>query len=50
MLSEKIGEKEVLVVWKEKDRYDRILGEVYVGKRHVNLEMIQEGMALHYKQ
>lgn len=49
-LSEKIGEKEIVVVWKEKDRYDRILGEVYLGKRHINLEMVQDGMAWHYKR
>ena len=49
-LSEKIGDKDVLVIWKEKDRYDRILGDVYLGKRHINLEMVQEGMAWHYKQ
>ena len=49
-LSEKIGEKEVVVQWKEKDRYGRILGEVKLGDRHINLEMVQDGMAWHYKQ
>ena len=29
-LSEKIGEKEVVVKWKEKDRYGRVLGEIYL--------------------
>lgn len=47
-MSEKVGGKEVVVQWKEKDRYGRILGEVMVGKRHINLEMIQDGMAWHY--
>jgi endonuclease YncB( thermonuclease family) len=50
VLSEKIGEKEVVVTWKEKDRYGRILGEVMLGNRHINLEMVQDGMAWHYKQ
>ena len=49
-LSEKVGEKEVVVTWKEKDRYGRILGEVMLGNRHINLEMVQDGMAWHYKQ
>ena len=49
-LSEKVGEKEVVVEWTEKDRYGRILGEVKLGDRHVNLEMVQDGMAWHYKQ
>lgn len=49
-LSDKLGEKEVVVQWKEKDRYGRILGEVMLGNRHINLEMVQDGMAWHYKQ
>ena len=49
-LSEKIGEKEVVVKWKDKDRYGRVLGEIYLGDRHINLEMVQDGMAWHYKQ
>src|ERR1019366_6366161 len=49
-LSEKIGEKEVVVKWKEKDRYGRVLGEIYLGDRHINLEMVQDGFAWHYKQ
>ena len=49
-LSEKIGEKEVVVKWKDKDRYGRMLGEIYLGDRHINLEMVQDGLAWHYKQ
>ena len=48
LMSEKVGGEEVVVQWKEKDRYGRILGEVMVGKRHINLEMVQDGMAWHY--
>ena len=36
--------------WKKKDRYGRIIGEVMIGSRHINLEMVQDGMAWHYKQ
>ena len=47
-MSEKVGGEEVVVQWKEKDRYGRILGEVMVDNRHINLEMVQDGMAWHY--
>ncbi len=49
-LSEKVFAKEVVVSWKEKDRYQRVLGEIHLGKRHINQEMVKEGMAWHYKQ
>jgi len=48
-MSEKVGEKEVVVRWSKKDRYGRILGDVYLGDRHINLEMVQDGLAWHYK-
>ena len=50
LLSDKVAGHEVVVTWKEKDRYGRILGEVMVGRRHINLEMVQDGMAWHYVQ
>lgn len=49
-LSELVGEKEVVVTWEKKDRYGRILGDVYLGDRLINLEMVQEGLVWHYKQ
>ena len=49
-MSEKVGGEEVVVQWKAKDRYGRIIGEVMIGSRHINLEMVQDGMAWHYKQ
>jgi endonuclease YncB( thermonuclease family) len=49
-LSEFVGEKEVVVRWDKKDRYGRILGDVHRGEHHINLEMVQDGMAWHYKQ
>ncbi|MDB5344313.1 MAG: nucH [Schlesneria sp.] len=50
LLTEKIAGHQVVIEWKEKDRYGRILGEVMLGRRHINLEMVQEGMAWHYVQ
>jgi endonuclease YncB( thermonuclease family) len=44
-MSELVGEKEVVVTWEKKDRYGRILGDVHLGDRHINLEMVQEGLA-----
>jgi endonuclease YncB( thermonuclease family) len=49
-LAEKVADQDVVVMWKDKDRYGRILGEVMIGKRHINLELVQEGMAWHYTQ
>lgn len=49
-LSELVGEKEVVVRWEKKDRYGRILGDVHLDDRLINLEMVQEGLAWHYKQ
>lgn len=49
-LGDKIFGKLVVVTWTEKDRYDRILGEVTFGDRKINLEMVQDGAAWHYKQ
>jgi len=49
-LGGKVAEKEVLIVWKSKDRYGRILGDVYLGDRHINREMVLGGMAWQYRQ
>lgn len=49
-LSEKIGEKEVRIVWAKKDRYGRILGRVYCGDRWINREMVGDGFAWRYVQ
>jgi endonuclease YncB( thermonuclease family) len=49
-LSEKIFGKDVRIEWQKKDRYGRILGDVYIGERWINKEMIAEGWAWHYKQ
>ena len=48
-LSAKVYGKIVSVKWTEKDRYERILGDVYIGKRGINAEMVNEGLAWHCK-
>ena len=47
-LSAKVFGKVVTIKWEATDRYKRILGDVYVGKQWVNLEMVKEGMAWHF--
>ena len=49
-MSELVGEMDVVVTWEKRDRYGRILGDVHLGDRHINLEMVQDGLAWHYKQ
>lgn len=44
-----VASKEVKVEWASKDRYGRILGEVFVGTTNVNLRMVKDGLAWHYK-
>ena len=47
-LANMVAGKFVKVEWAKKDRYGRILGEVFVGDVNVNLKMVQGGMAWHY--
>lgn len=42
--------KEVRIELKGKDRYGRILAYIYVGKMCVNKELLQQGMAWHFKK
>ena len=42
--------KNVKLLITGKDRYRRILADVYVQKQHINLLMIEEGFAWHYKK
>jgi endonuclease YncB( thermonuclease family) len=52
-LAEKVHEKTVRVVWKEKDRYGRIVGDVWLpdraGERNINIEMVRDGWAWWYR-
>jgi endonuclease YncB( thermonuclease family) len=48
-LSEMVFGKDVRVEYTSKDRYGRILGIVRVDGRDINLQMIKDGFAWHYK-
>lgn len=47
-LADKIFDKTVSVKWQSKDRYGRIIGNVYLDERWINKEMIEEGWAWQY--
>ena len=36
--------------WKSKDKYGRVLGTVFVGGKDINLQMVRDGYAHHYKR
>ena len=42
--------RQVRVTWQKEDRYDRILGRVFVGSTDVNLAQLSAGMAWYYRQ
>jgi len=48
-MSEKGFGKDVVVIPKTKDKYGRTVGHVLIDGRDVNLLMLEEGMAWHYK-
>lgn len=49
-LSSLIFDKDVQVLWSEKDLYGRTIGKVLSGNSDVCLEMIRKGLAWHYKR
>lgn len=49
-LGELVFGKEVKVEWKERDRYERIIGKILYEGRWINKEMVVDGWAWHYKQ
>ncbi len=49
-LSSKVFGKDVVVLPKKKDKWGRTVGHVIVNGRDTNLEMLEEGMAWHYKK
>lgn len=49
-LADKVFQKDVLVLWQTEDKYDRVLGHVFVGNQWINKELVQEGWAWHYKK
>ena len=48
-LSEKVFGKDVVVIPKTKDKYGRTVGHILIDGKDVNLLMLEEGMAWHYK-
>ena len=42
------GGKSVRVTYSERDKYDRLLGTVWLGDEDINLRMVSEGMAWRY--
>lgn len=44
-----VAGKEVVVEWKKKDRYGRILGYVFIDSVNINKELLRNGLAWHYK-
>ena len=50
VLRKKVNGKRVRIQENGEDRYGRTLGDVYFGERWINLEMVQEGWAWHYKK
>ncbi|MFZ4795067.1 MAG: thermonuclease family protein [Blastocatellia bacterium] len=48
-LSQLIFGREVRVAWRKQDRYDRILGRVFLGQTDVNLEQVRSGLAWFYR-
>ena len=49
-LGELVAGESVEIRWSHKDRYGRIIGDVYLGKLWVNREIIEAGMAWNYRQ
>lgn len=42
--------KEVQVNIKDKDQYGRVVGEVYLKDKNINIEMLKKGYAWHYER
>lgn len=49
-LSAKVYNQRVRVEWRERDKYQRIVGRVYVDSRPINREMVEDGWAWHFKK
>ena len=48
-LAERVAGQQVTVMWKKRDRYGRLLGKILLGSRDIDLEMVETGLAWHYK-
>jgi endonuclease YncB( thermonuclease family) len=49
-LAHKVFQKNVRVEWRQRDKYDRTLGHIFIDDRWVNKDMVKEGWAWHYRQ
>jgi endonuclease YncB( thermonuclease family) len=49
-LSRLAFDKEVMVDWQKRDRFNRIVGKVLVNGQDVNIEQIKAGVAWHFKR
>ena len=49
-LSSLVADKDVSIQYKSHDRYGRVLGTVFVDGKDANLQMLQAGLAWHYKK
>lgn len=49
-LSDLVKNKHVCVRWNKRGRYGRIIGTVYVDGKDVNLDLVRQGLAWHYKK
>lgn len=49
-LSDLVFSKDVVISWEKRDRYQRILGKVFLNDKDICFEQVKLGMAWHYKQ
>ena len=49
-LSNKVFQKDVRITWREHDKYGRTIGDIYLGDRWINKELVDEGWAWHYRK
>jgi micrococcal nuclease len=43
-------QQQVTVKYNSRDRNGRLLGDVYINRRHLNLLLVQQGLAWHFKK
>lgn len=49
-LNDAVSGKTVEVRYDDRDQFDRVLGDVFVGTHRINLELVRAGWAWHYKR
>ena len=50
MLADLIMDKRVSIIYTKKDKYKRVLGQIFLDEMDVNLAMIRSGLAWHFKR